>query len=84
MELLCKIYTFESEQPKHYEILCVGLMSDIWNNTLHYIREQKHYFSSLHTDSESKQKVKDILSYILLSRAAECVHQIENPAPTLK
>lgn len=64
VELLHKIYTFESDKPEYYEILCISLMSNIWNSTLHYIREQKHHFHSFYTDSESEQKVKDILFYI--------------------
>lgn len=63
-ELLQKIYAFELEEPEYYELLCISFMSDIWQNTLAYIKEEEQQLSSLDTNDETQKRVKDILFYI--------------------
>ena len=59
-----KIYAFELEEPEYYELLCISFMSDIWQNTLAYIKEEEQQLSSLDTNDETQKRVKDILFYI--------------------
>ena len=64
IKLLNEIYHLEKDNKEHYELLCLGLISCIWNHTLQYIKEQKNHLSSFYTNHDSQQKAKDILLYI--------------------
>ena len=64
LQLLHEIYSLNRTQTENYELLCISLISRLWNLTLCYIKEHKHEFIAFRTDCKNEKKAKDILSYI--------------------
>ena len=64
LQLLHEIYSLNRTQTENYELLCISLISRLWNLTLCYIKEHKHEFIAFRTNCKNEKKAKDILSYI--------------------